>query len=94
MDQGTVSASTKKGDMNNVDNYRGIMLTSIFSKICSRLLDNRLRKWIESNNILTESQFRFRQNKSTVDCIFVLQSIIQRVIQHEKRKLYCAFIAF
>ena len=33
-----------KGDPNDTNNYRGITLTSIFSKIFSHLLDNRLRK--------------------------------------------------
>jgi hypothetical protein len=29
----------KKGDLNNANNYRGITLSSIFSKICSTFLD-------------------------------------------------------
>lgn len=84
----------KKGDLTNVDNYRGIMLTSIFSKIFSQLLDNRARKFVEENKILTDWQFGFRQKRSTVDCIFVLQSLINKIIQHERKKLYCAFVDF
>ena len=84
----------KKGNLNDVDNYRGIMLTNIFSKVFSIALDNRLRNWVESENILNDNQFGFRQNRSTVDCIFVLQSIINKVIQYEKKKLYCAFVDF
>ena len=52
------------------------MLTSMFSKIFSLILDNRLRSWVEENNLLIENQFGFRKNKSTVDCVVVLQSII------------------
>jgi hypothetical protein len=70
----------KKGDLSNVDNYRGIMLTSIFSKIFSYLLDNRARKFAEENNILTDCQFGFRQKRSTIDCIFVLQTLIDKII--------------
>ena len=84
----------KKGDKNNVDNYRGIMLTSIFSKIFSQLLNNRLTKWSEDNNILSDNQFGFRQHRSTIDCVFVLQSIINKIIKCERRKLYCAFVDF
>ena len=84
----------KKGDKKDVNNYRGITLTSLFSKIFSNILDNRLRKWSENNNILNDCQFGFRKGKSTVDCIYVLSSIINKVIRKEKKKLYCAFIDF
>ena len=59
-------------DKKDVNNYRGITLTSLFSKIFSNILDNRLRKWSENNNILNDCQFGFRKGKSTVDCIFIL----------------------
>ena len=42
--KGVLVPVPKKGDLTNVDNYRGIMITSIFSKLFSQLLDNRLRK--------------------------------------------------
>ena len=51
----------KKGDKKDVNNYRGITLTSLFSKIFSNILDNRLRKWSENNNILNDCQFGFRK---------------------------------
>lgn len=92
--RGVIVPVPKKGDKNNVDNYRGIMLTSIFSKLFSLLLDVRASKFIDENNILTECQFGFRKQKSTIDCIFVLQSIINKVIYNEKKKLYCAFVDF
>ena len=60
----------------------------------SLLLDNRLRKWAEDNKVLPDFQFGFRKNKSTVDCIFVLSSIISKLVNCDKRKLYCAFVDF
>lgn len=84
----------KKGDKKDVNNYPGINLSSIFSKLFSQILDTRLRKWAEDNNNLTDFQFGFRQQKSTTDCIFILHSIINRVINKERKKVYCAFIDF
>ena len=55
----------KKGDLNDANNYRGITLTSIFSKIFSILLEKRLSNWAEANEKLTDFQFGFRKNKST-----------------------------
>ena len=74
-------------------NYRAITLTSIFSKIFSHILDNRLRSYVETQNHLTDFQFGFRVNKSTIDCINILKSIIDCKINN-KKKLYCSFIDF
>ena len=86
--KGIIVPIPKKGNINDVNNYRGITLSSILSKIFSSLLDIRLRTWSESNNLLSQYQFGFRTGKSTTDCIFVLKSIIDKVINNEKRKLY------
>ena len=91
--RGTIVPVPKKGNLSDVNNYRGITLTSIFSKIFSLLRDNRLRKWAEDNQLSNSVQFGFRQKRSTVDCVFILQSIINKVL-HEGHKLYCAFVDF
>ena len=85
--RGIIVPVPKKGNINDINNYRGITLTSIFSKIFSILLDNRLRKWSEENNLLSDLQYGFRKNRSTIDCVFVLNSIINKLIIAEKRKL-------
>ena len=92
--KGVIVPVPKKGDLSDVNNYRGITLTSIFSKIFSILLDNRLRKWAENNNVLHDCQYGFRKQRSTVDCIFILSCIIDKAVKREKRKLYCSFVDF
>ena len=77
--RGIIVPVPKKGNLSDLNNYRGITLTSIFSKIFSLLLDIRLRKWAEDNKLLNDAQFGFRQERSTVDCVFILQSIINKV---------------
>ena len=52
----------KKGDINLCDNYRPISLTSLFSKIFTRILDKRLDDFIDINNILPKEQAGFRKN--------------------------------
>ena len=76
---------SKKGDMRNVNNYRGITLTSIFSKIFSHILDARLHSYVEGDNYLNASQYGFRENKSTTDCIFILKSIIDSTVNAGKK---------
>ena len=85
--KGIIVPVPKKGDLSDANNYRGITLTSIFSKIFSIMLDNRLRTWAESNDIIHDCQYGFRQRRSTIDLIFILSSIVNKVIKQERRKL-------
>jgi len=55
----------KKGDKENVANYRPISLLTSFSKVFERIIYNRLLKHIETNNILAVEQFGFRTSSST-----------------------------
>ena len=55
--RGVLVPVPKKGDLSDANNYMGITLTSIFSKLYSHILDNRLRSWTEENNVINENQF-------------------------------------
>ena len=91
--KGMIVPIYKKGDKNNVANYRGITLINSMAKIFSLTLRTRLNKWCEDHNVLSDSQFGFRNNRSTTDCIFILYIIIQKILS-QKSKLYCAFIDY
>ena len=56
-------------------------------------LRNRLNKWCETENVLNQAQFGFRDKKSTTDCIFILHCLIQKKL-YKKSKLFCAFIDY
>ena len=83
----------KKGDINNPDNYRGIALTSILSKVYTNILNRRLTKWAEKEDKIMEEQAGFRRGYSTIDHIFTLYSIVQKYLLRNT-KLYVAFIDF
>jgi len=83
----------KKGDPNVSDNYRGISLLSICSKLYSFILNKRITKWIGESELIGEEQAGFREKHSTTDHIFTLFALTQKqLIRH--RKLYVAFIDF
>jgi hypothetical protein len=54
----------KKGDRNDVANYRPISLLTSFSKVFEKIIYGRLLQHITINNILVE-QFGFRISSST-----------------------------
>ena len=64
----------KNGDIVNVDNYRGITLLSVFSKIFVYIINKRLLFWADAKDKISEAQAGFREGYSTIDNIFVLQS--------------------
>ena len=90
---GIISPVFKGGDPDLAKNYRGITISNILSKIYSQILLNRLNKWTDKYDILCKNQFGFQKGKSTTDCIFILHSIISKVL-NSKEKLYCVFIDF
>ena len=55
----------KTGENNVFTNYRPVSLLPQFSKILEKLFHNRLDNFVEMNNILTDSQYGFRSNRST-----------------------------
>lgn len=91
--EGFIIPIFKKGDKNEVSNYRGITLLSTIGKLFTRILNNRLNKWAEEYNVYVEAQAGFRKHMSTIDNIFILNSLINHCLNNNER-LYCAFIDF
>ena len=84
----------KQGDLNNMDNYRGITLLSIFSKIFTSIINHRLTFWGESMNKINEAQAGFRKGYTTIDNMFILESVIKRYLNTQSGKLYAMFVDF
>ena len=77
----------KKGDVNQPDNYRGIALTSVISKVYTNILNKGLSEWAEMEEKMIEEQAGFRAGSST------LYAMVQKyLLKHTK--LYVAFVDF
>lgn len=68
--------------------FRPIALSPILCKLAEHLVKNRLEWFIESNQLLSNSQFGFRKGKSTIDSISILTSDIH--IAFSKNKIVLA----
>ena len=82
-----------EGSVNDPDNYRGITLLSCLSKLFTSALNNRITIFLERFDSIGEEQAGFRAGYSTMDHVFVLNSIIDIYLQKIKR-VYCAFIDY
>ena len=91
--EGYIVPIHKKGNIHNVDNYRGITLLSVMGKLFTRILNTRLTNWAETYYVYIEAQAGFRSEMGTVDNVFVLHGLITHLINQGK-KLFCAFVDF
>ena len=70
-----------------MENKRGISLCNNISKLFEKIIVNRLTKHLN----FTETQAGARPQKSTLNNLFTLKSIIQQR-NHERKETYVAFI--
>ena len=57
--------------------YRGVRLLSYISKLYTGLINKRLTKYFDENNILQDEQNGFRRNRSCEDHVFSLSGVIR-----------------
>lgn len=60
----------KSGSVYDLDNYRGITLSSNVYKLFSKTLETHIVGYLESNNIIGDSQGAFRKDRRIEDHIF------------------------
>ena len=62
---GKVIPIHKGGTIHDIGNFRPISVLSIFSKVFEKIVYTRLMSFLNTHDILSESQFGFRENPST-----------------------------
>ncbi len=73
----------KSGDPRLLNNYRPISLLSNFSKILEKIMYNRLVNHIEHHNLLSNHQFGFRKNHSTIHPMILLDNFISESLNNK-----------
>lgn len=73
---GLIVKLPKKGDLADTNNWRGIMLLSVTSKVLIRIILHRVASVIDP--YLRKEQAGFRKGKSCADQIFSLRQILEQ----------------
>ena len=81
----------KKKDKTICNNYRGISLLSVPGKVYTRVLQQRIRRYVEE--IVGEEQAGFRKGRGTVDQIFTIRQLAEKYYGKNK-VIYNNFIDF
>ena len=77
----------KKGNINDRNNFRGVCLLSMGSRILARVIANRLRTWSEELQVLDENQSGFRPGRSTADASQIFIRIREDVEDLRRRRI-------
>ena len=77
----------KKGSRNDRNNYRGVVLLAMASRILARVLATRLRWWSEKLDLLDDNQCGFRSGRSTADATQIFTRIQEDVTDLRKRRI-------
>lgn len=84
----------KKGDKDDLSNYRPIALVNHVTKLFTSMLANRLYTWAYNCNILPEGQAGFRSHRSCLDNLFVLMETIHSILRQDKGNAFDIFVDF
>lgn len=79
----------KKGEQSQCENYRAICLAQTSYKLYTRILEKRLRVYVEQR--LEEEQAAFRPERQTNDNIYIIRNLIERKIE-EGGEMFLVFI--
>ena len=66
----------KQSNIYNISNYRPISILSTVSKLFEKLIERRIRDFVESNGILSKYQHGFRTKRSCQTALISLTSIL------------------
>ena len=84
----------KSGSTAELNNYRGIALLSVLGKFFSKIVNTRLVEWAENTGVQKEEQAGFRKGYSTIDNIFILQSLVQKYCSKNSGRFYVLYVDF
>ena len=89
--KGLIVKLSKKGNLKECKNWRGITLLSVVSKVMGRIVIDRIRTGVESN--LRKEQAGFRSGRGTTEQIFILRNIIEQSTEWQS-SLYFLYVNF
>ena len=87
-----ISIYKGKGDTSDCNNYRGITIISVLSKLYATMINNRLSAWrLAKMDRRARGQGGFLKDHRTTDHIFILQHLIDKSYA-DKKPLYTCFV--
>ena len=83
-----------KGPLSEPDSYRGVALQSVVLKLYTYILNHRVGNWAETEGVIPDQQHGFRNNRSTITAIKLLNQYVSEALATQKTPLYVIFVDF
>ena len=74
----------KSGEQDIFTNYRPVSVLPAFSKILERVMYNRLLRFLNNHNILSDNQYGFRKHHSTAYALACLYDKISSAMENKE----------
>ena len=84
--EGYIVKIPKKGDCSECQNWRGIQLLSVPSKIFTRIILERIKEAVD--NTVRKEQAGFRKNRSCIDHITTLRIIVEQSLEWQSPRIH------
>lgn len=84
----------KKDSPDLPSNYRPIAICNSIYKLITTIINHMLYEYVEENDIIPESQFGFRKDRSSVDAAYILNQCVQKQLCRVSGRMYTAFVDF
>ena len=96
--QNQIVLFSEGGDEHDLDNYRGITVGTVLSKLYATVLERRISGWAEDHGIRAAGQAGFRRDRCTSDNIFIMRTLIEACkatrTSSQHGRLYACFVDF
>jgi hypothetical protein len=73
--EGVICPVFKQGEKHKAENYRGITLLNTGYKLYVSLLSEKMKKEIEENGVVPDSQAGFRKARRTMGNVYILDNL-------------------
>ena len=84
----------KKNDVLNVNNYRGIIISSCIGKLFLRVVAKRIDEFMSASGKWCVNQCGFKDDHRTEESLFIINTLLDSYVKQQDKKLYVAFVDF
>ena len=74
----------KKGSRSLPENYRPISLTTFFGKVMEKIIKKFIENYLESNDLIRDTQHGFRKGKSCLSNLLISQYYIMKLLDEKE----------
>ena len=92
--EGLIIPIHKKGDKLNIDNYRGIIISSCIGKLFLKVMTSRIESHMDRLHRWCDNQCGCKKDHRTEDNLYILNSVYESHVSRGKGNIYLAFVDF